>query len=116
MQLNQAEFCAQPPRLAVDIEGITLNPALRELVAKVKRRTTRTSTGIRVGSSRPAGAPGAGPEAAHRAPGVHAATVAAYQHRLVLDLYPAQEDPLEALIAERCRSPAQRHPAQPGTA
>jgi N-acetylmuramoyl-L-alanine amidase len=29
-------FVASPPRLAVDIEGIDLNPALRELVAKVK--------------------------------------------------------------------------------
>ncbi|RUP24202.1 MAG: AMIN domain-containing protein, partial [Curvibacter sp.] len=29
-------FVANPPRLAVDIDGIEMNPALRELVAKVK--------------------------------------------------------------------------------
>ena len=29
-------FVANPPRLAVDIEGIELNPALRELVGKVR--------------------------------------------------------------------------------
>jgi N-acetylmuramoyl-L-alanine amidase len=29
-------FVASPPRLAVDIEGIDLNPALKELVAKVR--------------------------------------------------------------------------------
>jgi len=29
-------FVANPPRLAVDIEGIDLNPALRELVGRVQ--------------------------------------------------------------------------------
>jgi hypothetical protein len=40
------------------------------------------------------------------------APVAAYQHRLVLDLYPAQPvDPLEALIADRLSDPVK--PAAP---
>ncbi|MCJ0762611.1 N-acetylmuramoyl-L-alanine amidase [Variovorax terrae] len=95
-------FVASPPRLAVDIEGIDLNPALRELVAKVKADDPFIS-GIRVGQN---------------APGVVRLVVdlkqpvlpqvftlppiAAYQHRLVFDLYPTQAaDPLEALIAER---------------
>ncbi len=95
-------FVAEPPRLAVDIEGIDLIPALRELVAKVKSDDPNIS-GIRVGQN----APGVVrlvidlkrpilPQVFTLPP------VAAYQHRLVLDLYPAQAaDPLEALIAER---------------
>ena len=91
------------PRLAVDIDGIELNAALRELVAKV-RPTTRRS-------------PASGGQFA---PGVvrlvldlqqpaqlqvfSLAPVAAYQHRLVFDLYPtAVADPLEGLITERMR-------------
>lgn len=97
-------FVANPPRLAVDIEGIELNPALRELVAKV-RSDDPTIAGIRVGQF----APGvvrlvldlkqpAQPQVFSLAP------VAAYQHRLVFDLYPTLvADPLETLIAERMR-------------
>ena len=36
-------FVPSPPRLAVDIEGIALNPALKELVAKVKACLLYTS-------------------------------------------------------------------------
>ena len=97
-------FVAQPPRLAVDIEGIELNPALRELVAKV-RADDPNIAGIRVGQN----APGivrlvidlkqaASPQVFTLAP------VAAYQHRLVFDLYPEKTtDPLEALISEHLR-------------
>ena len=104
--LNTSQlFVANPPRLAVDIEGIDLNPALRELVAKV-RADDPTIRGIRVGQF----APGvvrlvldlkqsAKPQVFTLLP------VAAYRHRLVMDLYPsAVADPLEALIAERSRS------------
>ena len=45
-------FSADPPRLAVDIEGIDLIPALRELVAKVKSDDPNIS-GIRVGQNAP---------------------------------------------------------------
>ena len=45
-------FIPNPPRLAVDIEGIDLNPALRELVAKVKPDDPNIS-GIRVGQFAP---------------------------------------------------------------
>ena len=41
-----------PPRLAVDIEGIELNPALRELVAKVQADDPYIA-GIRVGQFAP---------------------------------------------------------------
>ena len=45
-------FIGQPPRLAVDIEGIELNPALRELVAKVLPEDPNIA-GIRVGQYAP---------------------------------------------------------------
>jgi N-acetylmuramoyl-L-alanine amidase len=95
---------AQPPRLAVDLEGIDLSPQLRELVAKV-RPDDPNIEGIRVGQY----APGvvrlvidlkqpALPQVFQLPP------VAAYQHRLVLDFYPERAiDPLEALIQERLR-------------
>ena len=97
-------FVGNPPRLAVDIEGIELNAALKELVAKVGADDP-TIAGIRVGQF----APGvvrlvldlkqtAKPQVFTLLP------VAAYQHRLVLDMVPTFiEDPLEALIAERIR-------------
>ncbi len=97
-------FVPNPPRLAVDIEGIALNPALKELVAKVKPDDPNIA-GIRVGQFTPSivrlvidlKRP-AQPQVFTLAP------VAAYQHRLVFDLYPeATVDPLEALIAEQMR-------------
>ena len=102
-------FVANPPRLAVDIEGIELNPALRELVGKV-RSDDPYITGVRVGQY----APNivrlvldlrqmVQPQVFNLLP-VQAGN-ARYQHRLVLDLYPTQvADPLEALIAERLKS------------
>ena len=90
-----------PPRLAVDIAGISLNPALRELVAKV-RPDDPNIAGIRVGQFSAEVVrlvidlkAGVRPQVFSLAP------VAAYQHRLVLDLYPLQAiDPLDALIAQ----------------
>ncbi|MDF1486483.1 N-acetylmuramoyl-L-alanine amidase [Ramlibacter sp. H39-3-26] len=104
-------FVSSPPRLAVDIEGIDLDAALRELVAKVKPDDPFIN-GIRVGQNTPGVVrlvvdlkQPAMPQVFTLPP------VAAYQHRLVFDLYPAQEaDPLEALIAERFQD-AQRGPA-----
>ncbi len=115
-QLRSRQFVvASPPRLAVDIEGIDLNPALRELVAKVQADDPYIA-GIRVGQN----APGvvrlvidlkqaALPQVFTLPP------VAAYQHRLVLDLHPQSPvDPLEALIAERLReAPRSGPPAAP---
>ncbi|MCA0215362.1 MAG: N-acetylmuramoyl-L-alanine amidase [Proteobacteria bacterium] len=110
-------FVASPPRLAVDIEGIELNPALRELVAKVKADDPYI-TGIRAGQN----APGVVrlvldlkqpvlPQVFTLPP------VAAYQHRLVLDLYPAQAaDPLAALIAERLKDSSAPAPGPSQTA
>jgi N-acetylmuramoyl-L-alanine amidase len=101
------QFVASPPRLAVDIEGIALSPELKELVARVAADDPFI-TGIRVGQN----APGvvrlvidlkqaAKPQVFSLQP------VAAYQHRLVFDLYPQQEsDPLAALIAEKIQKSA----------
>ena len=99
---TRQRFIAEPPRLAVDIEGIDLIPALRELVAKVKADDPYIS-GIRVGQNAPGVVRLVIDLKRPMSPQVYTLPpVAAYQHRLVLDLYPAQPtDPLEALIAER---------------
>jgi len=93
---------ADPPRLAVDIEGIDLIPALRELVAKVKSDDPNISR-IRVGQHAPGVVRLVMDLKQPMLPQVFTLKpVAAYQYRLVFDLYPAQApDPLEALIAER---------------
>ena len=95
-------FVTTPPRLAVDIEGIELSPQLKELVGSVKSDDPFIS-GIRVAQN----APGiirlvidlkqsALPQVFNLPP------IAAYQHRLVFDLYPTQTvDPLLALLAEK---------------
>ena len=92
---------SNPPRLAVDIAGVTLNPALKELVAKVKADDPNIE-GIRVGQFSADVVrlvidlkQGVRPQIFTLTP------VAAYQHRLVLDLYPLRNvDPLDALVAQ----------------
>jgi N-acetylmuramoyl-L-alanine amidase len=99
-------FVANPPRLALDIEGIELNAALRDLVGKV-RNDDPFITGVRIGQFNPNTVrlvlelrQPVKPQVFALAP-VQAGQ-SNFQHRLVLDLYPSQEaDPLEALIAER---------------
>ena len=95
-------FVPSPPRLAVDIEGITLNPALKELVGKVKADDPNIA-GIRVGQFAPSVVRLVMDLKHPTRPQVFALEpVAAYQHRLVFDLYPEEEiDPLEALMAQR---------------
>ena len=107
-------FVTTPPRLAVDIEGIDLSPALRELVAKV-RPDDPNIAGIRVGQNAPNVVrlvvdlkQAAVPQVFSLDP------VAAYGHRLVFDLYPENPvDPLEALIAERLRDTGETTPTLP---
>ena len=102
---TQQLVVGSPPRLAIDIQGIDLNPALRDLVRQIKPGDPYID-GLRVGQY----APGVvrivfdlkqavQPQVFSLAP------VAAYRHRLVLDLYPEQPvDPMEALIADRLRT------------
>lgn len=93
-----------PPRVAIDIEGIQLLPALRELIAKVRPEDPNVA-GIRVGQNAPSVVrividlkQAVQPQVFTLAP------ISPYQHRLVFDLYPQQVlDPLEALIAERLK-------------
>ena len=97
-------FIASPPRLAVDIEGIDLNPALRELVAKVRADDPNIAS-IRVGQNSPNVVRLVLDLKQKAVPQVFTlAPVAAYKHRLVFDLYPEKAvDPLEDLITERLR-------------
>jgi N-acetylmuramoyl-L-alanine amidase len=108
-------FVPNPPRLAVDLEGIVLNPALRELVAKVKADDPNIA-GIRVGQFTPSIVRlvidlkhAIKPQVFSLAP------VAAYQHRLVFDLYPVDEiDPLETLISDRLKDTTESKVAASG--
>ena len=95
-------FMANPPRLAVDIQGITLNPALKELVGKLRADDPNIGE-IRVS---PYGTNVVRLvlelKQAMRPQVFSLAPVAAYRHRLVFDLYPeAEPDPLDALINQR---------------
>ena len=91
-----------PPRLVIDIDGLELSPALRELVGKV-RADDPFIAGLRVGQNLPRVVrlvidlkQVVAPQQLVLAP------VAAYQHRLVFDLYPTEApDPLLALIRAR---------------
>ncbi len=101
-------FVANPPRLAVDIEGIELNPALKELVGKV-RSDDPYITGVRVGQYANKTVrlvldlrQMVKPQVFNLLPVKTGNTH--YQHRLVLDLYPSEvADPLEALIVDKLK-------------
>jgi len=101
-------FVANPPRLAVDIEGIELNPALKELVGKV-RSDDPYITGVRVGQYANKTVrlvldlrQMVKPQVFNLRPVKTGNTQ--YQHRLVLDLYPSDvADPLEALIVDKLK-------------
>jgi N-acetylmuramoyl-L-alanine amidase len=93
---------ADPARLVVDVEGLELGPALRELVGKVKGDDPFIG-GVRVGQFQPRVVRLVFDLKQHTAPQVFALEpVAAYRHRLVFDLYPSKPpDPLLALIREK---------------
>ena len=102
--VSRSSFVDNPPRLAVDIEGLDLLPGLRDLVAQL-RSDDPNIAGIRVAQYAPNVVrlvmdlkQAMKPEVFNLEP------VAAYQHRLVLDLRPVNPpDPLEQLIAQRMR-------------
>ena len=101
--LSARHFIAgDPQRLVIDIEGLELSPALRELIGKV-RSDDPYIAGVRVGQNTPRVVRMVIDLKQATAPQVFTlAPVAAYNHRLVFDLYPAQErDPLLALIREK---------------
>ncbi|MES2105990.1 MAG: N-acetylmuramoyl-L-alanine amidase [Pseudomonadota bacterium] len=88
-----------PERLVVDIEGVELNPALKELVAKIQSNDPYIRQ-VRVGQNRPNVVrlvfdlkEEVNPQVFTLQP------VGNYKHRLVFDLYPANPpDPIAALI------------------
>ena len=95
-------FIPNPPRLAVDIQGMQLTNTLKELAVKVQPDDPNIAS-IRIGQNSPNVVrmvldlkQAANPQVFTLKP------VPPYQHRLVLDLYPTQElDPLAQLIQER---------------
>ncbi|MEI6768199.1 MAG: N-acetylmuramoyl-L-alanine amidase [Betaproteobacteria bacterium] len=105
---SQPLLISDPPRIAIDIDGTDLNPALKELVSQVKSDDPFIS-GVRVGQH----GPGVvrlvfdlrqmvRPQLFNLAP-VLATRMdqVRYNHRLVMDLYPSKAiDPLEELIAQ----------------
>jgi N-acetylmuramoyl-L-alanine amidase len=110
------QLVEDPPRLAVDIEGIDLVPALKELVGRVKSDDPNIA-GLRVAQHKPNLVrlvvdmkKSINPQVFTLPP------VAAYQHRLVFDLYPSQAtDPLAELIAQRMADDGARAAALPPT-
>jgi N-acetylmuramoyl-L-alanine amidase len=94
-----------PPRLVIDIDALELSPALRDLVGQV-RPDDPYIAGVRVGQYQPKVVrlvvdlkQAVAPQQFRLTP------VAAYQHRLVFDLYPTEaRDPLADLIRERERA------------
>ena len=98
--LAARNFLAENPnRLVVDIDNLELSPELRELVGKV-RADDPFIAGVRVGQNQPRVVrlvldlkQAVAPQQFVLAP------VAAYQHRLVFDLYPVKvQDPVLALL------------------
>ena len=93
---------ADPPRLVIDVDGLELSPSLRELVGQVRSDDPFIAS-VRVGQYQPRVVRLAIDLKQPTAPQLFTlAPVAAYQHRLVFDLYPTrQRDPLLALIREK---------------
>ena len=101
--LAQRHFLAENPnRLVIDIDGLELSPALRDLVGKV-RPDDPFIAAVRAGQNQPRLVRVVIDLKQPTAPQLFTlAPVAAYQHRLVFDLYPQIErDPLLALIRDR---------------
>jgi N-acetylmuramoyl-L-alanine amidase len=102
--LLQSRISTTAQSFYLDVEGLALDPTLRELVAKVRAddpfiggirilQHSATTVRLQVDLKQPAL-----PQMFHLQP------VAAYKNRLVVDFYPSRPiDPLEALIAERLK-------------
>ena len=109
--LLQSRISTTTQNFYLDVDGIALDPTLRELVAKVRAddpfiggirilQHSATTVRLQVDLKQPAL-----PQMFHLQP------VAAYKNRLVVDFYPARPiDPLEALIAERLKEKGSASP------
>jgi len=112
--LKTSHFIVKDPeRLVVDIEGLELNPTLKELVAKIQSNDPYIKQ-VRVGQNRPNVVrlvfdlkEEVNPQVFTLAP------VGEYRHRLIFDLYPVNPpDPILALIqkGEWDKQPAEVKP------
>ena len=106
---------SDPPRLVVDLEGLEIDLALRELVAKIRPEDPYIQQ-VRVGQHRARVARLVFDLKSEVLPQLFTlAPVGSYRHRLVLDLHPAIAlDPLKTLLDD-VRSRAAR-PASPPAA
>lgn len=99
-ELKATHFLVKDPhRLVVEIEGLTLNATLKELVAKIQTNDPYIKQ-VRVGQNRPNVVRLVFDLKSEVKPQVFTLKpVGNYKHRLVFDLYPAVEiDPITALI------------------
>ncbi|MEB2336725.1 MAG: AMIN domain-containing protein, partial [Burkholderiales bacterium] len=97
---------SDPPRLVVDLEGLEIDLALRDLVARIRAEDPYIRQ-VRVGQHRPRVARLVFDLKTEVAPQLFTlAPVGTYRHRLVLDLHPAVPiDPLKTLLDDvRARS------------
>ncbi len=104
--LAEKHFIADNPnRLVIDIDGLELSPALRELVGKVQADDPFIA-GVRIGQNQPRVVRMVIDLKQATAPQLFTLTpVAAYRHRLVFDLRPTEApDPLLALIRDKERA------------
>ncbi|MDH0867563.1 N-acetylmuramoyl-L-alanine amidase [Mitsuaria sp. GD03876] len=102
-QLAAKSFlAANPDRLVIDIDGLSLDAGLKELLGKVKPDDPYIA-GVRVGQNQPRVVRIVLDLKQAVAPQVFTIEpVAAYKNRLVLDLYPTRErDPLLDLVREK---------------
>jgi N-acetylmuramoyl-L-alanine amidase len=106
---SQPVLITDPPRIAIDIDGTELNPALKELVGQLKSDDPFIS-GVRVGQFGPGVVrmvfdlrQTVRPQLFNLPPVVATRMdQVRYNHRLVMDLYPTKAiDPLEAFIAQQ---------------
>ncbi|NBT76059.1 MAG: tRNA (adenosine(37)-N6)-threonylcarbamoyltransferase complex ATPase subunit type 1 TsaE [Betaproteobacteria bacterium] len=95
----RTQLLTEPDRLVVDIDGMTLNPTLRELVARVANNDPYIAA-LRVGQFKPGVVRMVFDLRQPIRPQVYSMPpVAQYRHRLVVDLLPAQEqDPLMSFL------------------
>ena len=99
-ELKTSHFIVKDPeRMVVDIEGLELNPTLKQLVAKIQANDPYIKQ-VRVGQNRPNVVRLVFDLKAEVNPQVFTLQpVGTYQHRLVFDLYPANPpDPIAELI------------------
>jgi N-acetylmuramoyl-L-alanine amidase len=114
--LLSSRMATSPRHVALDIDGLTLDPGLRELVAKVHADDPYIA-GIKLLQPLPGTVrlqvelkQAVLPQLFQLPP------VAAYKHRLVVDFFPPKPvDPLEALIAERLKEKGQAPLAPQGS-